>query len=165
MSRFDDELAQYDLENLVPVEDSFWASEIEANWKCVRDVDNEGYHVPMAHPGLHDLFGTNYHDEPFTDGTSRSLGQFRQGKHRLWSVEQYRNVLSPPARLDDDHKAAWLYVGIFPNLVFGFYPDSVIFYHEFPVENGKTIQRGTTYRHKDEDRQMRTARYLSMRID
>ena len=29
--------------------------EVNANWKCVRDVDNEGYHVPMAHPGLHDL--------------------------------------------------------------------------------------------------------------
>ncbi|WP_281966574.1 aromatic ring-hydroxylating oxygenase subunit alpha [Roseovarius nanhaiticus] len=165
MARFDDELAQYDLENLVPAPGSFWAEEIKANWKCVRDVDNEGYHVAMAHPGLHDLFGANYHDEPFTDGTSRSLGQFREGKHRLWSVEAYHKVLEAPARLDEDHKAAWLYVGMFPNLVFGFYPDSVIFYHEFPVENGKTIQRGTTYRHCDEDRRMRLARYLSMRID
>ncbi len=165
MGRFDKELAQYDLENLVPAEDGFWADEIEANWKCVRDVDNEGYHVPMAHPGLNDLFGPNYHDEPFIDGTSRSLGQFRESGHRLWSVQQYKRILQAPERLDDDHKAAWLYLGMFPNLVFGFYPDSVIFYHEFPVENGKTIQRGTTYRYRDEDRQMRAARYLSMRID
>lgn len=165
MARFIPELAQYQLETLMPVAGSAWSETIKANWKCVRDVDNEGYHVPLAHPGLHDLFGPNYHDEPFVVGTSRSFGGFRNGDHRLWSVRNYRHILNAPDRLDDAHKAAWLYLGVFPNLVFGFYPDSVIVYAEFPVENGKTIQRGATYRYPDEDRRLRLARYLSMRID
>ena len=165
MARFMPELAQYQLETLIPVAGSAWSETIKANWKCVRDVDNEGYHVPLAHPGLHDLFGPNYHDEPFVVGTSRSFGGFRNGDHRLWSVRNYRHILNAPDRLDDAHKAAWLYLGVFPNLVFGFYPDSVIVYAEFPVENGKTIQRGATYRYPDEDRRLRLARYLSMRID
>ncbi len=165
MARFAPELAQYDLENMLPTGDGFHTEEMNANWKCVRDVDNEGYHVPMAHPGLHDLFGSNYFDEPFQDGTSRSFSSFREGNARLWSVKNYKTILEPPASLDDDHKNAWLYLGMFPNLVFGIYPDSVIFYHEFPLANGKTIQRSTTYRHPDEDRRMRLARYLSMRID
>ena len=121
--------------------------------------------MPMAHPGLADLFGYNYYDEPFTDGASRSFSKFREGAARLWSVRNYKNIMHPPHRLDDDHKQAWLYIGMFPNLVFGIYPDSVIFYQEFPLANGKTIQRGATYRFKDEDRRMRLARYLSMRID
>jgi phenylpropionate dioxygenase-like ring-hydroxylating dioxygenase large terminal subunit len=165
MARFDGEVAQYDLENLVPSGDGFWAEDVAANWKCVRDVDNEGYHVPLAHPGLHDLFGSNYHDEPFIEGTARSVGAFREGDGRLWSVKNYKKILQAPDALDDTHKKAWLYIGVFPNLVFGLYPDSVIFYHEFPVENGKTIQRGASYKHANEDRRMRLSRYLSMRID
>lgn len=165
MARFDAEVAQYALGDLVPTDGGFHTEEITANWKCVRDVDNEGYHVPMAHPGLQDLYGPNYFDEPFENGTSRSFAKFREGRGRLWSVRAYMNILEPPARLDDDHKRAWLYYGVFPNFVFGLYPDSVIFYQEFPLENGRTIQRSATYRYRDEDRRMRLARYLSDRID
>ncbi len=165
MARFAPELAQYDLADMVPDGNGFWTTEMDANWKCVRDVDNEGYHVPMAHPGLHDLFGANYYDEPFRNGTSRSFSSFREGNARLWSVRNYKTILNPPEKLDGEHQRAWLYVGMFPNLVFGLYPDSINFYQEFPLANGKTIQRGGVYRHKDEDRRMRLARYLSMRID
>ena len=83
----------------------------------------------------------------------------------MWSVRKYNEILEPPERLDDTHKRAWLYYGVFPNFVFGFYPDSVIFYQEFPVENGRTIQRSATYRYDGEDRRMRLSRYLSGRID
>ena len=165
MAQFDAEVAQYDLQNLRPTGEGFYLEEIEANWKCVRDVDNEGYHVPMAHPGLQDLYGPNYFDEPFRRGAARSFAPFRDGPGRLWSVRAYKAMLDPPARLDDDHKHAWLYIGMFPNAVFGLYPDSVIFYQEFPVENGRTIQRSVTYRYANEDRRMRLARYLSGRID
>jgi hypothetical protein len=41
----------------------------------------------------------------------------------------------------------------------------VIFYQEYPLENGKTIQRGGNYKFSKEDRKMRISRYLSMRID
>ena len=74
-------------------------------------------------------------------------------------------MLQPKTTLDETHQKCWLYIGIFPNLVFGLYPDSVIFYQEYPVENGKTIQRGANYKFGDEDRKMRISRYLSMRID
>lgn len=165
MARFDKELAQYNLPALLPDGDGFSQEEIRANWKCVRDVDNEGYHVPMAHPGLDDLFGANYSDEPFKQGTSRSYSVFREDRSRLWSVRNYKKLLPDRPELDDDHKRAWLYVGAFPNTVFGIYPDSVIFYHEFPDACGKTIQRGAVYRNPVEDRRLRAARYLSKRID
>jgi len=165
LAKFEHEVAQYDLAALQPDGNGIWTEDVKANWKCVRDVDNEGYHVPMAHPGLHDLFGSNYYDEPFDTGTSRSYSTFREGESRLWSVRNYKKILPDMAALDDQHKRAWLYIGVFPNLVFGLYPDSVIYYHEFPVENGQTIQRGACYKRPDEDRQLRIARYLSGRID
>lgn len=165
LARFDDEAGQYALDTLLPDGNGFDASEMVANWKCVRDVDNEGYHVPMAHPGLQDLYGNKYHDEPFIDGAARSVGGFRDGQGRGWSVRNYRNILQAPDRLDDAHKAMWLYIGVFPNFVFGLYPDSVIFYQEFPLAPGRTVQRSATYRYPDEDRRLRAARYLSGRID
>lgn len=165
MARFDAELAQYDLPSILPDGSGLWQEEIRANWKCVRDVDNEGYHVPMAHPGLDDLFGPNYADEPFRDGASRSLAGFREDRSTLWSVRNYKKILPHQPHLDDQHRRAWLYIGMFPNTAFGIYPDSVIFYHEFPEACGKTIQRGAIYRYPNEDRRLRAARYLSKRID
>ena len=165
LGRFEKEVSQYKLADLVPSGEGFYAETAAVNWKCVRDVDNEGYHVPMAHPGLHDLFGSNYYDEDFSGGASRSYSLFREGNNRLWSVRAYKSILRPPENLDEEHGRAWLYIGVFPNCVFGFYPDCVKFYQEFPVEFGKTMQRGTTYRLPNEDRRMRLTRYLSSRID
>ena len=165
LKRFDAELAQYDLDGLLPGGEGFYAETAEVNWKCVRDVDNEGYHVPMAHPGLDDLFGNTYYDEEFQSGASRSYASFRKGRNRLWSVRAYTSILHPPEGLDEDHARAWLYIGLFPNCVLGIYPDCVKFYQEFPVAYGKTMQRGTTYKLANEDRRMRAARYLSSRID
>lgn len=165
LARFDDEVAQYDLAQVTPDGDGIWQTTIKADWKCVRDVDNEGYHVPMAHPGLHDLFAANYYDEPFAQGASRSYSKFREGAGRLWSVRNYLKILPELETLDEDHKRAWLYIGIFPNVVLGIYPDSVIFYQELPLGNGKTLQRGACYKRPNEGRRMRVARYLSGRID
>ncbi|QYX57532.1 aromatic ring-hydroxylating dioxygenase subunit alpha [Roseovarius sp. SCSIO 43702] len=165
LARHDAEVSQYRLDTIAPSGAGFWTEHIDANWKCVRDVDNEGYHVPMAHPGLHDLYGNGYHDEPFHDGTSRSFGSFREGQGRHWSVRHYKSILEAPSRLDEDHAGAWLYIGIFPNFVIGFYPDSVMFYQEYPTSVGTCLQRSATYRYPDEDRRLRLARYLSGRID
>ena len=55
------DFADYRLDDLAPTGPA-WTSEIAVNWKSVRDVDNEGYHVAMAHPALQDLYGANYRD-------------------------------------------------------------------------------------------------------
>lgn len=165
LSRFDDEISAYNAETVVPSDGEFWTEVTDINWKSVRDVDNEGYHVPMAHPGLQDLYGKSYYDEPFVDGASRSFATFNEGPAKLWSVRAYRNLLPEVTWLPESHRRAWLYIGLFPNAVLAFYPDSVMFYQEFPLSTGRTIQRGAVYRYRQEDRALRLSRYLSGRID
>lgn len=80
-------------------------------------------------------------------------------------MRHYKKILPEAAHLPEDHRRAWLYVGLFPNLVFSFYPDSVGFYQEFPVEVTRTVQRSASYALPDERREMKLARYLSQRID
>lgn len=165
MAPYETEAAPYKTPEMVPAYSRFWSHEMAVNWKSVRDVDNEGYHVPIAHPSLQDLYGRGYYDEPFANDTTRSFAPFNDGPSKLWSVRHYKTILPEMQHLPRDHRRAWLYLGLFPNTVIGFYPDSVMFYQEFPVSAGRTIQRGATYRYREESRELRLARYLSGRID
>ena len=135
LKRFESETELYKLEDMVPVEGSVWEDVLDANWKSVRDVDNEGYHVKQAHPSLFDLYGQNYEDEPFTLGTSRSIGTFNLTPSKKWSVKHYRKIVEGNNWLDlpEPNSLSWIYLGMFPNFVLGFYPDCVIYYYEFHV--------------------------------
>jgi carnitine monooxygenase subunit len=164
MAPYLDEVGPYRLEQVKPLA-PLTAAEMPVNWKAVRDVDNEGYHVPMAHPSLQDLYGQGYADDPHVWGTSRSFAPFNPGQGRRWSVKTYKGILPENEALPESHRRAWLYIGMFPNLVFSFYPDQVGFYQEFPVATDRTIQRSAAYALPDERREMKLARYLAARID
>ena len=158
------ELAHYGIAGMVPSW-GIWSSVSNVNWKSVRDVDNEGYHVAMAHPALQDLYGSTYFDEPFVDGVSRSFATYNPHARRRWSVRNYVKLAPEPARLPDHLKQAWVYYGIFPNAVISVQPESVQFYQEFPLATGQTLLRGAIYRYADESRETAAARYLAFRID
>lgn len=161
LARHADEVAHYNLTSLVPSQRAEWSDTLDANWKCLREVDNEGYHVRQAHPALHDLYGDRYADNVWDGNSSRSEGKFNTGPGRLWSVRKYREVLAAEPGLP----ATWVYLYLFPNTVIALYPDSVNWYREAPLAVGKTRQDGRIYRYPDESRVRRVARYLSARID
>lgn len=158
------EFAHYRADEMVPSY-GIWTQTSPVNWKSVRDVDNEGYHVAMAHPALQDLYGATYFDEPFVNGVSRSFATYNPHAGRRWSVKNYIKLAPEPKRLPDHLKNAWIYYGLFPNAVISVMPESVQFYQEFPLSTGETMLRGAIYRYADESREQAAARYLSFRID
>lgn len=164
MARYQDDVAAYRLGEMVP---AGGASQFTTpvNWKSVRDVDNEGYHVALAHPALQELYGASYQDEPFEDGASRSEGRFRRGGARLWSVRNYMSLSTAPEWLPRDRHERWAYFGLFPNTVIAVTPELAQFYQEFPLAVDRTLIRGAVYRHPCETRRQRLARYLAQRID
>lgn len=164
LAPFAEEIAAYRMAEHVPT-DGFWTEHSPVNWKSVRDVDNEGYHVAMAHPGLQDLYGSTYHDTPFVNGVSRSDGAFTPTKGRRWAVRNYKKFSKAQEHLPEKLHKTWLYWGLFPNAVIAATPETVLFYQEFPQTTGTSLLRGGTYRNPNEDRQQRAARYLSSRID
>jgi phenylpropionate dioxygenase-like ring-hydroxylating dioxygenase large terminal subunit len=159
------DFAAYRSAGILPVRVPGWAVDLPVNWKSVRDVDNEGYHVPLAHPGLQELYGRDYQDLYLPGGLHVSVGRFGDRPGRGWSVRHYVKLAPPqdwlPARL----RGAWTYYGLFPNTVFAFTPEGVQFYHDLPLSPRLTRLTGRLYRHPDEDRATRLARYLAMRID
>jgi phenylpropionate dioxygenase-like ring-hydroxylating dioxygenase large terminal subunit len=141
------------------------AATLPVNWKSVRDVDNEGYHVAMAHPALQDLYGRTYRDHVYPGGLSFSHGDFGDAPGRRWSVRHYLALARPAAGLPERLARAWTYYGLFPNAVIALTPESMQFYQEIPLDVGHTRLVGRSYRHAAEGRQMRAARYLARRID
>ncbi|MFN0114197.1 MAG: aromatic ring-hydroxylating oxygenase subunit alpha [Paracoccaceae bacterium] len=159
------DLAAYGASDLLPAQGPQWASELPVNWKSVRDVDNEGYHVAMAHPGLQDLYGRTYRDQAYPGGLSFSSGEFGDAPGRRWSVKRYVSLAPDQPHLPDRLRKSWTYYGLFPNAVFAFTPESASFYQDIPLSAGRTRLTGRLYRHKHESRETRAARYLAQRID
>ena len=164
MKPFEEEISHYRTETMVPAGGT-WTQASPVNWKSVRDVDNEGYHVAMAHPALQDLYGASYYDEPFVGGVSRSFATYNPHAGRRWSVRHYVKLAPKPVHLPEHLRQAWVYYGLFPNAVIALTPETAQFYQEFPLSTGETMLRGAVYRYADETRQAAVARYLARRID
>ncbi|WP_225029627.1 aromatic ring-hydroxylating oxygenase subunit alpha [Xinfangfangia pollutisoli] len=152
-------------ETLVPAQTASWTTELPVNWKSVRDVDNEGYHVALAHPALQDLYGRDYRDIYLPGGLHVSYGIFGDRPGRRWSVRQYIQHTPEQPHLPPHLKRNWAYYGLFPNTVFAFTPEGAQYYHDLPIEPSRTLLTGRQYRYPNETRQMRLARYLATRID
>ncbi len=165
LAPFAADFAAYRSAELLPVRAADWDAELPVNWKSVRDVDNEGYHVAMAHPALQDLYGQDYRDLVLENGLSFSVGRFNPGPGRRPSVRAYLKHAPAQDRLPDRLQRAWTYYGLFPNQVIAFTPEGAQFYHDLPLSPGRTRLTGRLYRHPHESRQMRLARYLAQRID
>ncbi len=164
MARFAPELGAYNMPAMVPV-NGFYAFENAVNWKSIRDVDNEGYHVALAHPALQDLYGSTYFDEPFENGASRSIGRYQSHAGRRWSVRNYIKLSGRSQTVPEQYANVWGYYGLFPNAVIAVTPETVQFYQEIPLGVDRSLIRGAVYRHPQESRELRLARYLAQRID
>jgi phenylpropionate dioxygenase-like ring-hydroxylating dioxygenase large terminal subunit len=80
-------------------------------------------------------------------------------------VRHYKSIRPASAKSLGDEAENWTYVGMFPNLVFVFYPEQIGYYQEWPLDVERTVQRGSLYALPDERREMKLARYLALRIE
>jgi phenylpropionate dioxygenase-like ring-hydroxylating dioxygenase large terminal subunit len=159
------DFAAYRASGILPVQRPTWSTELPVNWKSVRDVDNEGYHVALAHPGLQELYGRSYRDVLHPDGLFASFADFGDHPGRRWSVRNYIKLAPVQSWLPPHLRRSWSYYGIFPNQVVAFTPEGAQYYQDLPLSPGLTRLAGRLYRQPDESREARIARYLAMRID
>lgn len=151
--------------DLLPAGGANLAGEVPVNWKSLRDVDNEGYHVPLAHPALQDLYGRDYCDLYLAPHLHVSIGRYGDLPGRRWSVRNYVRLSDDDAGLPPHLQKTWTYYGLFPSTVFAFTPEGAQFYQDLPLAPGRTRLAGRSYRRAQESRRQRLARYLALRID
>ena len=153
----------YRLADMTPLGEPY-QTEVDYNWKFFHDVDNEGYHVPAAHPALQDLYGRSYRDD-FIGDIAVSTATVDDHPARSWSVARYKSLLPAFPELSSESGRQWLYFGVFPNAVIYFYPEKAGYYMSVPCSPGTTRVIGREYGLPGVSRAVRAAQYLSGRID
>jgi Rieske 2Fe-2S family protein len=96
-----------------------------ANWKIVVENYLEGYHVPIAHPGLMRLLDyQRYAVEPH-DGWCWFEAPLRDTPSSNRMERLYQRLAKPMSGLDEADRAVWRYCVIYPNTAIDLYPDQV----------------------------------------
>lgn len=102
---------------------------IDCNWKVYVDNYLEGYHIPIAHPGLmREIDYAQYRTETF-----RYYSQ-QFAPIRAMKADDAERLYTPGTGLQEA-----LYFWIFPNLMVNIYPDNVSTNLIVPISNDKTL--------------------------
>jgi len=157
-------IAPYQIENMLPLGESAYRETRPYNWKVIHDIDNEGYHVPVGHPSLQQLYGKSYTDTTI-EGIPVSHAEINERTAKIWSVARYQNLLPAFDHLPEKNQRLWLYIGVYPNMVIGLYPESIEFYMTLPISVSETLYMGQRFGLQDHRRTVRASRYLCQRIN
>jgi phenylpropionate dioxygenase-like ring-hydroxylating dioxygenase large terminal subunit len=157
------EVAPYRIADMEPVIDRYEQLR-PYNWKVIHDIDNEGYHVPVGHPSLQQLYGKSYEDR-IENGIPVSDATINDKQAQLWSVRHYQKLLPSIDHLPAHRQKSWWYIGLFPNAVLALYPDMVEYYMTVPVSVGTTRYIGRAFGLPNASREIKACRYLNLRIN
>jgi choline monooxygenase len=156
-------LAPYDLERLQPVV----AKETSqpANWKIVADNYLEGYHVPIAHPGLMRLFDYKNYDVELFDNWVWFNAPLRDKPSGNFVERTYQRLVEPMPGLGPEHTRVWHYILIYPNTTIDLYPDQVGIWQILPDGMAATRDVHMTLRPPGAGLRTRAAQYANRRVN
>jgi choline monooxygenase len=156
-------LARYRIETLEPFAPSGGTQ--PANWKAVADNYLEGYHIPIAHPGLMRMLDYKryvvevrehwvWFESPLRDKPSSNRLE------RLYA----RAAKSMPG-LEDADRRMWRYAFIYPNTTIDLYPDQVNTWQMLPAGVSRTRDTFGSYRAPGADPRTRVAQWANQKLN
>jgi Rieske 2Fe-2S family protein len=100
-------------------------SDQPANWKIVVENYLEGYHVPIAHPGLMRLYDYKRYSVETHEGWAWFEAPLREHPSGNRLERLYQRLTRPMPRLGPEHNGSWRYAFVYPNTAIDLYPDQV----------------------------------------
>jgi choline monooxygenase len=116
------------------------------NWKIVVDNYLEGYHVPIAHPGLMRLLDYKRYEVDVRDSYVWFEAPLRDKPAGTHAERLYRRLVRPMPGLEPDDVRVWRYVFIYPNTAIDLYPDQVMTWQIKPDGVRRTVDVFAAYR-------------------
>jgi Rieske 2Fe-2S family protein len=135
-----------------------------ANWKVVVDNYLEGYHVPVAHPGLMRLLDYKQYSVQTEGSNTLYEAPLRDKPSDNWQERMYQRLVRPMPGLLPEDERVFRYVAIYPNTVIDLYPDHVLVWKMNPHAVDRTGVPGAYLRRTDIDARTRAAQWLNLRI-
>jgi choline monooxygenase len=136
-----------------------------ANWKVVAENYLEGYHIPIAHPGLMRMLDYKHYDTElhehyvWVDAPLRA----KPSSNRLERL--YAQLVTPMPGLTDEDRQTWRYVFIYPNTTIDLYPDQVNTWQMLPDGIGRTRDVFAGYRSRRTGPRTRAVQWINQRLN
>ena len=156
-------LEPYGIEKLEPCGE--WHNTQPSNWKIVIDNYNEGYHVPIAHPGLMRLLDYKRYDVEVHDGWAWFEAPLRDKPSGNLLERAYQRLVSPMPGLGDGDRRVWRYAMIYPNITIDLYPDQVVTWRIDPDGPLRARDVALGYRHPDAGLRTRITQLVNNRLN
>jgi phenylpropionate dioxygenase-like ring-hydroxylating dioxygenase large terminal subunit len=96
-----------------------------ANWKVVVDNYIEGYHIPIAHPGLMRMLDYKHYDVEVHDHWVWFDAPLRSKASSNWLERAYAQLVTPMPGVPEEDRRVWRYAYIYPNTAIDLYPDQI----------------------------------------
>jgi choline monooxygenase len=137
----------------------------QSNWKVAVDNYLEGYHVPVAHPGLMRLYDyKRYAVVESTDAYIAYDAPLRDKASDNWAERLYQRVVRPMPGLREEDRRVFRYLVIYPNTMIDLYPDHVLAWKMNPRAVDRVDVPGTYLRRANCDTRTRIAQQLNFYI-
>jgi choline monooxygenase len=144
---------------------SFAGGTQPANWKVVADNYLEGYHIPIAHPGLMRTLDYKHYDTDVHDWYTWFEVPLRDKPSSNHLERLYTNMVRPMPGLGAGDERVWRYVFIYPNTTIDLYPDQVNTWQLRPDGVARTADVSASYRPAASGVKQRLAQWANQRLN
>jgi choline monooxygenase len=157
-------LARYRIDQLEPFAVS-GGSRQPANWKAVADNYLEGYHIPIAHPGLMRMLDYKHYDVEVNEHYVWFESPLRDKPSSNRLERLYARMVTPMAGLAPEDRRVWRYAFIYPNTTIDLYPDQVNTWQMLPDGVASTSDTWGSYRAAGADPRTRLVQWANQRLN
>jgi choline monooxygenase len=136
-----------------------------ANWKVVAENYMEGYHVPIAHPGLMRMYDYKHYEADVHEHYVWFDAPLREKPSSNRLERLYQQLAEPMPGLSDADRRIWRYVFIYPNTTIDLYPDQVNTWSIVPDGIDRTHDVFGAFRPAHASPRTRLVQWLNQRLN
>jgi choline monooxygenase len=136
-----------------------------ANWKVIVDNYIEGYHIPIAHPGLMRMLDYKRYEAEVNEHYVWFEAPLREKPSSNRVERLYADLVEPMPGLSAAERTVWRYVFIYPNTAIDLYPDQINTWQLLPDGVDRTADPYAGYRPHGTNPRTRAIQWLNNRIN